>query len=711
MKAAIDNHPLRVSPTQSLLEVITLMDQGFRDGLPTLNPASVLPQPKHSSYALVMDKEQLVGLLTERDVVKLTAQGVELATVQIADVMTQQLITLQESNLQNSFIVLSLFQQHRIRHLPILNNQGQVVGVATPDSIRTNLQSIDLFRLRRVEEVMSTQLITATADSTALDLAQLMEKHRVSCVVITETGELSTPSSSIPIGILTERDIVKYQALRQDLSILQTQSVMSTPLVCLSPQDNLWIAHQTMEKLRVRRLVVTDAQGRLIGIVTQTNILKTLDPLEMQFTITLLQQQVNQLKDERIQWFQERTTYLENQVQDTEQRFRAIFNQSFQFVGLLQTDGTLLEVNQTALEFGGLVLEDVRGKPFWETRWWSLTSETQQHLQNAISQAAQGQFVRYEVDVLGAGEQIVSIDFSLTPVKDDDGQVILLIPEGRDITERKALDRMKDEFISIMNHELRTPLTSLQAAIQLLSTGKFGSLSKQGNRLLNIALIDSENLTHLVNDLLDIQRLESDKISMAKQTCNAAELMVQAEKVMEGIAQQHGVTLSVTPTSVSFIADPKKILQVLNNLLSNAIKFSKPGGMVWLTAKLQHNLDVSSLGTHTKFTSTQLSKPESSSKEMEQADKARPKDFREHPTEILFQVKDQGLGIPTDKLDIIFERFQQIDSSDSRQKGGTGLGLAICRKIVQRHQGRIWAESKLGEGSTFLFSLPTLTTP
>ncbi|MGR3279607.1 CBS domain-containing protein [Acaryochloris marina NIES-2412] len=702
MKAAIDIHPLRVAPTQSLLEVITLMDQGARHGSANKKPVST----KRSSYALVMDKEKLLGLLTERDIVKLTAKGIEPATVQVADVMTQHLITFQNSNLQNSFVVLSLFQQHHIRHLPIVNEYNQVVGVATPDSIRSNLQSTDLFKLRRVEDVMSTQLITATPESTALDLAQLMGNERVSCVVITQTEKSSTTSNPIPIGILTECDIVKLQSLRQNLSILQARSVMSAPLACLSPQDNLWLAHQTMNQLKVRRLVVTDAEDTLVGIVTQTSILKALDPLEMQSTISLLQQQVNQLKDERIHLLQERTTYLENQVQDTEQRFKAIFDQTFQFIGLLQTDGTLLEANQTALDFGGLALEDVIGKPFWESRWWSLSSDTQQHLKLAISQAAQGQFVRYEVDVLGVGEQVVTIDFSLTPVKDDSGQIILLIPEGHDITEKKALDQLKDEFISIINHELRTPLTSLQAAIKLLSTGKFGSLSEQGGRLLDIALINSVSLMRLVNDLLDIQRIESDKMGMAKQTCHATELMVQAAKMMEGMAQQYRVTISTTPISASFVADPERILQVLTNLLSNAIKFSNPGGLIWLTAKLHHIPNVSSLDTQTNDTSTQISKTEDSSGTKQQSDKASPEDIQKHPTEILFQVKDQGLGIPTDKLEIIFERFQQLDSSNSRQEGGTGLGLAICQKIIQRHKGRIWAESTLGEGSVFTFSLP-----
>ena len=143
--------------------------------------------------------------------------------------------------------------------------------------------------------------------------------------------------------------------------------------------------------------------------------------------------------------YQSQASELEQQVraesekrQESEQKFRAIFDQTYQFIGLLQPDGTLIEANQTFLDFGGLTLADVVGKPFWETYWWTISTATQERLQKAIAQAAQGEFVRYEVEVLGAGGQVATIDFSLKPVKDKTGQVVMLIPEGRDITEKKT---------------------------------------------------------------------------------------------------------------------------------------------------------------------------------------------------------------------------------------------------------------------------------
>jgi PAS domain S-box-containing protein len=137
---------------------------------------------------------------------------------------------------------------------------------------------------------------------------------------------------------------------------------------------------------------------------------------------------------------------IEAALQESEQRFRAIFNTTFQFVGLLSPDGILLEANQTALDFGGLTREEAVGRPFWEVRWWTISPHTQQQLQAAIAQARQGDFVRYEVEVLGDGETTTVIDFSLKPVRDDSGQVVLLIPEGRDIRDRVRNERDRKQI-------------------------------------------------------------------------------------------------------------------------------------------------------------------------------------------------------------------------------------------------------------------------
>ncbi len=167
----------------------------------------------------------------------------------------------------------------------------------------------------------------------------------------------------------------------------------------------------------------------------------------------------------------------------------------------------------------------------------------------------------------------------------------------------------------------------------------------------------------LINDILDIERIGSGKIDMHQQPCDAAELVERAAEGLGPIACQAQVRLIADAEPAALHADPDRVLQTLTNLIANAVKFSPAGTAVHVSSA--------------------------------------PRD-----DEVLFEVRDEGRGIPANKLDSIFERFQQVDASDSREKGGTGLGLAICREIVERHGGRIWVQSNLGRGSSFSFVLP-----
>lgn len=259
------------------------------------------------------------------------------------------------------------------------------------------------------------------------------------------------------------------------------------------------------------------------------------------------------------------------------------------------------------------------------------------------------------------------VEYVSNPIREQNA-IVGAVVTFKDITDRQQVERMKDEFISVVSHELRTPLTSIHGSLGMLASGLLDPACERGKRLLEIAIDSTDRLVRLINDILDIERIESGKVEMAKQACDAADLMTHAADVMQSMAERSGVNLSVLTVSAQLWADPDRIIQTLTNLLSNAIKFSSQGNTVWLTAQNQGEW-------------------------------------------ILFQVEDRGRGIPADKLESIFERFQQVDSSDSRNHEGTGLGLAICRSIIQQHGGRIGVESKLGEGSSFYFTLPILKEP
>jgi two-component system sensor histidine kinase VicK len=234
-----------------------------------------------------------------------------------------------------------------------------------------------------------------------------------------------------------------------------------------------------------------------------------------------------------------------------------------------------------------------------------------------------------------------------------------------DTTERRALDRMKDEFISTVSHELRTPLTSLRGALGLLAGGALSNRPEKTQQMLEIAISNSDRLVRLVNDILDLERIGSGKAELHSSVCSAEDLLRRAAGVQQNRSPRPNIRIFFAAHGVNVWADADRILQTLNNLLSNAIKFSPAGSEIHLTAR---NLDES---------------------------------------EAIIEVRDQGRGIPADKLEHIFDRFQQGDASDSRAMGGTGLGLAICRSIINQHGGRIWATSVEGQGTTFHFTLPT----
>ncbi len=245
-----------------------------------------------------------------------------------------------------------------------------------------------------------------------------------------------------------------------------------------------------------------------------------------------------------------------------------------------------------------------------------------------------------------------------------DAKAIGVVVAFTDTTEQQQLDRMKDEFISTVSHELRTPLTSLRAALGLVTGGALATRPDKMQQMLEIAIGNTDRLIRLVNDILDIERISSGNSELHCASCPADALLERASGLQQAAALKTNIRFHLNGNGVEVWADPDRILQALANLISNAIKFSSPGGDIWLSAKKLEN-------------------------------------------EVQLDVRDNGRGIPPEKLESIFGRFQQVDASDSKVMGGTGLGLAICRSIIAQHGGKIWATSTQGLGTTFHFTLPT----
>jgi PAS domain S-box-containing protein len=410
--------------------------------------------------------------------------------------------------------------------------------------------------------------------------------------------------------------------------------------------------------------------------------LELLEELSVQIAISIQQAQLyhnlKQLNHKLENKVQERTAKLK----ESEQKFRAIFNNSFQLTGLLAIDGIVLELNQTALNWENVSREEILNRPFWEIPTCQRAStQTQANIQESISRAAQGEFLRYEIDTFDAQGNTLTLDFSLRPLLDEAGKVIFLIPEARDITERKKAEeilrkanielerttRLKDEFIANMSHELRTPLNAILGLSEALEQGIFGMLNSQQSNSISTVRKSGTHLLYLINDILDLSKIESGKFKLnleqvnLKALCNSSLDCVRHQAFNKNIKLNSQITQDVTEIE----ADERHLRQVLVNLLGNAVKFTPEQGEVTLIVSVN---------------------------------------FAE--STISFKVSDTGIGIAPEEQEKIFQPFVQIDSRLSKSYPGTGLGLALVKHITEMHKGQVHLQSELGQGSLFTVTLP-----
>ncbi|MCC3606390.1 MAG: PAS domain S-box protein [Microcoleus sp. PH2017_29_MFU_D_A] len=385
--------------------------------------------------------------------------------------------------------------------------------------------------------------------------------------------------------------------------------------------------------------------------------IELLEQISSQLAIAIQQSQLYTQLELELQERQQATAV----IREAERRWRSLLENVQLIVVGLDASGNINYVNPFFVGLTGYTHEEVLGKNWFENFFPSSSQpSTEADFLQLLTHTAHPYY--RNVILTKSGEERF-IAWNNTTLQDSDGTVIGSISIGEDITERNKIEQIKDEFIGIVSHELRTPLTAIQMSLGLLKTGIYDKKPEKSRRMIEIALLDTNRLVNLVNDILDLERLESGRAFLDKTLCKAADLMQQVVDALQAIANQHQISLIIIPTDAEVWAAADAILQTLTNLLSNALKFSPVGATIYLSAENQTDC-------------------------------------------VLFQVRDRGRGIPADKLELVFGRFQQVDASDSREKGGTGLGLPICRSIIEQHGGKIWAESILGEGSTFFFTLP-----
>ncbi len=354
----------------------------------------------------------------------------------------------------------------------------------------------------------------------------------------------------------------------------------------------------------------------------------------------------------------------EQALQESEERFRQAFEEAPIGIALVNLEGKPLRVNRALCEILG----------YGESELLSLTIEDIIHPEDLyidrqqLNQLIADEIRSYQVEkrFFNKNKQIIRVSVNLSLIRSGQKPFYFII-QMQDISERYQIERIKDEFISVMSHELRTPLTAIRGSLGLLNTGFYKPDSQPYAELIRVATQNSERLVRLVNDILDLERLQSGKGVLVKKPCWVQNLIKQAIESVQVLAEAEGIILVDESENREILIDQDSIIQTLTNLLGNAIKFSPPESEIYIKSSLI---------------------------------------LENEQTFFRFAIEDRGCGIPADKLTLIFDRFQQVNISDSRKKGGTGLGLAICKNIVLQHGGKIWAESVLGAGSTFYFTIP-----
>ncbi|WP_137719420.1 response regulator [Methylobacillus flagellatus] len=360
-------------------------------------------------------------------------------------------------------------------------------------------------------------------------------------------------------------------------------------------------------------------------------------------------------------------TQIQADLAAAEARASAIVDNVSDAIVILNTEGRIGSFNRAAERIFGHREQDIR-----ERNLLMLFPPDQEVLAmqdflafEADAEACALGTVDYEMEGLRRNGVRFPLELSISQMRVND--TLYLIALMRDVTERKRVEKMKNEFVSTVSHELRTPLTAIRGALGLVSGTMTADIPASMRSLVEIATSNSERLVRLINDILDIEKIESGHMRFDLSVQTLSKLLEQAVQANRHYAEQFGVTLHVRPPvpGCELRVDADRFMQLMANLLSNAAKFSPPGQQVDIEASVQGQ-------------------------------------------DVVVKVIDRGAGIPANFRDKIFQKFSQADSSDTRAKGGTGLGLSICKAIVEQMGGSMGFDSVEGKGTTMHFSLPLL---
>ncbi|MDD5069498.1 MAG: ATP-binding protein [Candidatus Omnitrophica bacterium] len=490
--------------------------------------------------------------------------------------------------------------------------------------------------MKAVCDYMTKNIVAVSSGTTLIEAIQFMRDKKIGSLLIKD-GEKTK-------GIFTERDFLNKVDFSKGIPLADVliDDVMTKNIKTVPRDESYTKVIALMKEHGIRHMPVED-NGEIIGIVSLRDLLLC----SQEHLRFMLKKREEELKEHM------------HEIKESELRFRTIFNNSAVGITLADEKERIIAWNPFLEKMLKMKDDELYGKRveslYPPEEWKAMRSQNIREL---------GIKHHLETKVINGKGDLVEVDISITVLKDPQGKITGSIGIMRDITERKRIDQFREEFAGVVSHELRTPLIPIKEGVKWVLDGSLGKITEQQREFLTIALQEIERLTRIINNLLDVFKLEAGKIQIKREFIDLVSVCEGVVSTFQHKAKSKNIELKTVYSrkSIKTYADKDRITQAIANLVGNSVKFTKKGSVTLTVNDRKENIE--------------------------------------------FNIEDTGSGIAKKDMSKLFQKFQQFEKMSGPDESGTGLGLAISKDIIGLHKGKIKVKSEVGKGTIFTFTLP-----
>jgi PAS domain S-box-containing protein len=631
---------------KSIKEIITAEVVSVSPETPLSQAVSLMEDRRISCLLIVRDKKP-AGIFTERDLVRAVIRGDYNDDLQIKNIMTEAVVSARSDMIV--YEAYNLLRKHKVRHLVVVDEEGSLCGIVTQTDLMNNLGLEYFIEFKSLSEIMTHNVVTLGKDNSVAEALSAMAEHSISCIVIEEAGK--------PAGIITERDAIRLARSIKNILPVKAGEVMSSPVVAIPEDYSIYDSAGLMRRKRIRRLVITDKDGRIAGLITQSDIIKRLEQRYIETLKEILREKEEQLS--RIEKsLKEKSLYLDN----------ILSSSTDMAIAATDLDFRITYYNPMAEKIFGYKAEDVVGKTVMDVHTKEKVEPSR--FEKAIDTVRRTGEYRYSVEQKKDGD-IRYIESRVSGIWDKNKELVGFVLMSHDVTKEKMLEAellkvQKLESLGILAggiaHDFNNLLTAIMGNISLAMMQL-----KSGDPVCE-RLSEAEKASLRARDLTHQLLTFSKGGEPVKKLSSIAEIIKDAAGfALRGtnVTCEYLLPADLRPVEI----DEGQISQAVNNLVINAVHAMPGGGAITISAE---NAAI---------------RPESGLPLNEGA-------------YVLIKIRDTGIGIPKEYLPMIFDPYF------TTKKKGSGLGLAVTFSIIKNHSGHITVESEPGIGTIFGIYLP-----